>query len=97
LNFTWWVNRKDTAGNNIFQGGFLGLDNIGVFDRNARLPDGSYIEQADGTSWMAMYALNMLRIALELTRKNIVYEEMCYKFFEHFLYISGAMAHMGEN
>jgi len=97
LNFTWWVNRKDTAGNNIFQGGFLGLDNIGVFDRNARLPDGSYIEQADGTSWMAMYALNMLRISLELTRHNIVYEEMCFKFFEHFLYISGAMAHMGEH
>lgn len=96
LNFTWWVNRKDTAGNNIFQGGFLGLDNIGVFDRNSRLPDGGYIEQADGTSWMAMYALNMLRMAMELTKYNDVYQEMAFKFFEHFLYISGSMAHMGE-
>lgn len=96
MNFTWWVNRKDTAGNNIFQGGFLGLDNIGVFDRNWRLPNGGYIEQADGTSWMAMFALNMLRISLELAGNNPVYQDMATKFFEHFLYIAGAMAHMGE-
>ena len=96
MNFTWWVNRKDTAGNNIFQGGFLGLDNIGVFDRNSKLPHGGYIEQADGTSWMAMYALNMMRIALELSDKNPVYQDMATKFFEHFLYIAGAMSHMGE-
>ncbi len=96
MNFTWWVNRKDTAGNNIFQGGFLGLDNIGVFDRNSTLPNGGYIEQADGTSWMAMFALNMLRISLELAKYNKVYQDMATKFFEHFLYIAGAMAHMGE-
>ncbi|MBC8033559.1 MAG: glucosidase [Chitinophagaceae bacterium] len=96
MNFTWWVNRKDTAGNNIFQGGFLGLDNIGVFDRNSQLPAGGYIEQADGTSWMAMFSLNMLRISLELAGNNPVYQDMATKFFEHFLYIAGAMAHMGE-
>lgn len=96
LNFTWWVNRKDTEGNNIFQGGFLGLDNIGVFDRSAPLPTGGFIEQADGTSWMAMYSLNMLRIALELANYNKVYADMATKFFEHFLYIAGAMNQMGE-
>ncbi len=96
VNFTWWVNRKDTAGNNIFQGGFLGLDNIGVFDRNSKLPGGGYIEQADGTSWMAMFSLNMLRIALELAKHNPVYQDMATKFYEHFLYIAGAMSHMGE-
>ena len=96
INFTWWVNRKDAEGNNVFQGGFLGLDNIGVFDRNARLADGSYIEQADGTSWMATFSLNMLRIALELSIENPVYQDMATKFFEHFLYIAGAMTHMGE-
>lgn len=96
INFTWWVNRKDTEGNNIFQGGFLGLDNIGVFDRNATLPAGVSIEQADGTSWMAMYSLNMMRIALELSRSNPVYEDMATKFFEHFLYICNAMASMGD-
>jgi len=96
VNFTWWVNRKDNAGNNIFQGGFLGLDNIGVFDRNWQMPGGGYIEQADGTSWMAMFSLNMLRISLELARYNPVYQDMATKFFEHFLYIAGAMAHMGE-
>ena len=97
LNFTWWVNRKDTAGNNIFQGGFLGLDNIGVFDRNAKLPHGGHMEQADGTSWMALFSLNMLRISLELSKNNPVYQDMATKFFEHFLYIAGAMAHMGES
>lgn len=96
INFTWWVNRKDAEGNNIFQGGFLGLDNIGVFDRNAVLPAGGYIEQADGTSWMAMYSVNMMRIALELSRYNPVYQDMATKFFEHFLYIAGAMASMGD-
>lgn len=96
INFTWWVNRKDAEGNNIFQGGFLGLDNIGVFDRNTVLPRGGYIEQADGTSWMAMYSLNMMRIALELSRYNPVYQDMGTKFFEHFLYIAGAMASMGD-
>jgi hypothetical protein len=96
INFTWWVNRKDTEGNNIFEGGFLGLDNIGVFDRSAALPTGDTIEQADGTSWMAMYSLNMMRIALELSRTNPVYQDMASKFFEHFLYIAGAMASMGD-
>jgi hypothetical protein len=95
LNFTWWVNRKDARGNNIFQGGFLGLDNIGVFDRSATLPTGGYIEQADGTSWMAMYSLNLMRISLELALYNPVYQDMATKFFEHFLYIAGAMANMG--
>ncbi len=91
LNFTWWVNRKDTEGSNIFEGGFLGLDNIGVFDRNTVLPNGVVLEQADATSWMAMYALNMMRIALELADYNAVYEDMATKFFEHFLYIAGAV------
>ncbi len=95
LNFTWWVNRKDAEGNNIFEGGFLGLDNIGVFDRSAPLPIEGYIEQADGTSWMAMYCLNMLTIALELALENPVYEDMATKFFEHFLYIADAMNHIG--
>lgn len=95
LNFTWWVNRKDTKGNNIFQGGFLGLDNIGVFDRSAPLPGGGHIEQADGTSWMAMYSLNLMRISLELAKFNPVYQDMSTKFFEHFLYIAGAMANIG--
>ncbi len=97
MNFSWWVNRKDEKGNNIFEGGFLGLDNIGVFDRNAMLPGGSFIEQSDGTSWMAMYALNMMRIALELAMHNNVYEDMATKFFEHFLYIAHAMSSMGNN
>lgn len=96
INFTWWVNRKDQEGNNIFEGGFLGLDNIGVFDRNEALPNGGYIEQADGTSWMAMYSLNMMTIALELSRQNPVYQDMATKFFEHFLYIANAMANMSD-
>ncbi|MEB3214362.1 MAG: glucosidase, partial [Leptolyngbyaceae bacterium] len=95
LNFTWWVNRKDTEGNNIFEGGFLGLDNIGVFDRSAPLPTGGSIEQADGTSWMGMFCLNMLTISLELAQENPVYEDMATKFFEHFLYIADAMNHIG--
>lgn len=91
LNFTWWVNRKDASGRNVFQGGFLGLDNIGVFDRSAPLPNGVYLDQADGTSWMAMYCLNMMRIALELALHNPVYQDLATKFFEHFLYIAEAM------
>src|SRR6185437_274374 len=91
LNFTWWVNRKDAEGNNIFQGGFLGLDNIGIFDRNLPLPGGTLIEQSDGTSWMAMYSLNLLKIAIELAHHNIAYEDIASKFFEHFLYIADAM------
>ncbi len=97
LNFSWWVNRKDKQGNNIFEGGFLGLDNIGVFNRNAPMPDGVFIEQSDGTSWMAMFALNMLRIALELAMNNNVYEDLATKFFEHFLYIADAMENMSDN
>jgi hypothetical protein len=96
LNFTWWVNRKDAEGRNVFQGGFLGLDNIGVFDRSAQLPTGGHIDQADGTSWMAMYSLNLMRIALELARHNHVYEDIATKFFEHFLHIAEAMANIGE-
>jgi Glycosyl hydrolase family 63 C-terminal domain len=92
LNFTWWVNRKDNSGKNIFQGGFLGLDNIGVFDRSAQLPTGGYINQSDGTSWMAMYSLNLMRIALELAEHNHVYEDIASKFFEHFLNIAQAMS-----
>ena len=87
LNFTWWVNRKDAEGKNVFEGGFLGLDNIGVFDRSTPLPTGGYIEQSDGTSWMAMYCLNMLAIALELAPEDPVYEDVASKFFEHFVYI----------
>ena len=97
LNFTWWVNRKDTEGMNIFQGGFLGLDNIGVFDRSAPLPTGGYIEQSDGTSWMAMYTLNLLAIALELASENSAYEDVASKFWEHFLYIAHAMSHRGHD
>jgi len=96
LNFNWWVNRKDAAGHNVFQGGFLGLDNIGVFDRSAPLPTGGYINQADGTSWMAMYSLNLMRIALELAKHNHVYEDIATKFFEHFLYIANAMNNIGD-
>ena len=96
LNFTWWVNRKDAHGRNIFQGGFLGLDNIGVFDRSAPLPSGGYLSQADATSWMAMYCLNMLRIALELALHNPVYQDVATKFFEHFLYIAQAMTNIAE-
>jgi hypothetical protein len=95
LNFTWWVNRKDASGRNVFQGGFLGLDNIGVFDRSAPLPTGGYIDQSDGTSWMAMYSLNLMRIALELAQHNHVYEDIATKFFEHFLHIAEAMTRVG--
>ena len=97
LNFTWWVNRKDAEGMNIFQGGFLGLDNIGVFDRSAPLPTGGYIEQSDGTSWMAMYTLNLLAIAMELAKEESCYEDMASKFWEHFIYIAHAMGHRGHD
>jgi hypothetical protein len=96
LNFTWWVNRKDTEGKNIFQGGFLGLDNIGVFDRSAPLPTGGHLDQSDGTAWMAMYSLNLLAIAMELAREDHAYEDVASKFWEHFLYIANAMSHQGE-
>ncbi|MDR3665781.1 MAG: glucosidase [Ignavibacteriaceae bacterium] len=95
INFTWWVNKKDHDGHNIFQGGFLGLDNIGVFDRNTQIPEGGYLDQSDGTSWMAMFSLNMLRISLELSKTNLVYQELATKFFEHFLYIARSMTDMG--
>jgi len=97
LNFTWWVNRKDAEGMNIFQGGFLGLDNIGVFDRSAPLPTGGYLEQSDGTSWMAMYTLNLLAIALELAVEDPTYEDVASKFWEHFVFIANAMSHRGHD
>ena len=97
LNFTWWVNRKDAEGMNVFQGGFLGLDNIGVFDRNRPLPSGGVLEQSDGTSWMAMYTLNMLAIAMELARQDHAYEDVASKFFEHFIYIADAMNNIGAD
>jgi hypothetical protein len=95
LNFTWWVNRKDARGRNVFQGGFLGMDNIGVFDRNTTLPGGVRLDQADATSWMAMFSLNLLRISLELAVHNPVYQDIATKFFEHFLEIAEAMTNLG--
>ena len=97
LNFTWWVNRKDAEGMNIFQGGFLGLDNIGVFNRSDPLPTGGHIEQSDGTSWMAMYTLNLLAIAMELAMQDPAYEDVASKFWEHFIYIAYAMNHLGHD
>src|SRR5262249_25570209 len=96
LNFTWWVNRKDPAGNNLFEGGFLGLDNIGLFDRSAALPGGGRLEQADGTAWMAFFCQNMLEIALELGRDDPSYEPMVTKFIEHFLWIASRMDFVGK-
>ena len=95
INFTWWVNRKDTEGNNVFAGGFLGLDNIGAFDRSAELPNGGHLEQSDGTSWMGMFCLDMLAIALELAQHDSVYEAIATKFFEHFLAIADALNNLG--
>ncbi|HEY2650140.1 MAG TPA: glucosidase, partial [Puia sp.] len=97
INFTWWVNRKDHKGNNVFEGGFLGLDNIGVFDRSSAIPGGGKLEQADGTSWMAMYCLNMLEMALEISQVNPNYEDVTTKFFEHFVYIAESLNRIGEN
>src|SRR5689334_22416527 len=95
LNFTWWVNRKDRTGRNVFEGGFLGLDNIGVFDRSAPLPTGGYLEQADGTAWMALFCENMLEIACELAMTDPDYADMAVKFVEHFLWIASSMTHLG--
>jgi len=95
LNFTWWVNRKDRTGSNVFEGGFLGLDNIGVFDRSAPLPTGGYLEQADGTAWMALFCQNMLEIAVQLTMERPAYAEMSLKFVQHFLWIASSMIHAG--
>jgi len=95
-NFTWWVNRKDRSGKNVFEGGFLGLDNIGVFDRSAPLPTGGYLEQADGTAWMAMYCQNMLEIATEIATEDPVYEDLALKFVEQFLWIANAMNRLGD-
>ena len=95
LNFTWWVNRKDTEGNNIFSGGFLGLDNIGVFDRSRPLPTGGYLQQADGTAWMGFYCLTMLSMALELAQTRPAYEDMASKFFEHFVAICDSINSLG--
>jgi hypothetical protein len=97
LNFTWWVNRKDRSGRNAFEGGFLGLDNIGVFDRSAPLPTGGYLEQADGTAWMAIFSQNMLEIAVQIALEKPAYQEMCLKFVQHFLWIASAMVHAGED
>ena len=97
LNFTWWVNRKDRSGRNVFEGGFLGLDNIGVFDRSAPLPTGGYLEQADGTAWMALFCQNMLEIAVELAMTDTDYVDMALKFTEHFLWIASAMVHLGQD
>lgn len=96
MNFTWWVNRKDSNNSNIFQGGFLGLDNIGIFDRNATIANGGYLEQSDGTGWMAMYCLNMLHISLELATHNKVFQDIATKFFDHFVFIADAMTHFDE-
>jgi hypothetical protein len=97
LNFSWWVNRKDRFGKNLFEGGFLGLDNIGVFDRSAPLPTGGYLEQADGTAWMALYAQNLLDMAIELTMKDPIYENLAVKFYEHFIWIASAMGSIGQH
>jgi hypothetical protein len=97
VNFTWWLNRKDRAGNNVFEGGFLGLDNIGVFDRSSPLPTGGYLEQADGTAWMVFFSQQMLRIAVELALHRPPYEEFVIKFFGHTMWIAGAMDRMGEH
>ncbi|MCL4851939.1 MAG: glucosidase, partial [Bryobacteraceae bacterium] len=97
LNFTWWVNRKDPSGRNVFEGGFLGLDNIGVFDRSRPLPTGGYLDQADGTAWMALFSQNMFEMALELAEHDPVYEDLALKFLEHFFWIASAMDRMGDN
>ncbi len=97
INFTWWVNRKDVNGNNVFEGGFLGLDNIGVFDRSSYIPGGGYLEQADGTAWMAMYCLNMLEMALILGEEDVAYEDVATKFFEHFVYIAESLNRISTN
>jgi hypothetical protein len=96
LNFTWWVNRKDRFGKNVFEGGFLGLDNIGIFDRSSPLPTGGYLEQADGTAWMALFCQNMIEMGIELAAQDPVYEDLVLKFMEHFMWIAAAMNSRGE-
>ena len=96
VNFTWWVNRKDPSGRNLFEGGFLGLDNIGVFDRSAPLPTGGQLEQADGTAWMALFSQNMLELAIELATADPSYEDLALKFVQHFFQIAGAMDRVGQ-
>ncbi len=96
LNFNWWVNRKDRSGRNVFEGGFLGLDNIGVFDRSAALPTGGYLEQADGTAWVALFCQNMVELAVELAAEDHTFDDMCGKFSEHFLWIASGMNHAGD-
>jgi hypothetical protein len=96
LNFTWWVNRKDRFGKNVFEGGFLGLDNIGVFDRSAPLPTGGNLEQADGTAWMALFSQNMMELAVEIAAHDRCYEPMVFKFAEHFYFIAAAMNSAGR-
>ncbi len=95
INFAWWVNKVDSAGNNVFKGGFLGLDNITVIDRSEKLPGGAVLEQSDATGWMGMFCLNLMRITLELADENKAYESLAPKFFEHFIYIGAAMNNMG--
>ena len=95
INFAWWVNKVDREGNNVFEGGFLGLDNITVIDRSEPLPDGAVLEQSDATGWMGMFCLNLMRIALELAKENPVYEGLATKFFQHYIYVGAAMKHMG--
>lgn len=97
INFTWWVNRKDRNDNNVFEGGFLGLDNIGVFDRSSNIPGDGFLEQADGTAWMALFSLNMLQICLEIAREDHVYEDLATKYFEHFVYIAESLNKIGED
>lgn len=97
INFTWWVNRKDHKGNNVFEGGFLGLDNIGLFDRSNQIPGGGHLEQADGTAWMAMYSLNMLEMALEIAQFDLTFEDVATKFFEHFIYIAESLNRIGHD
>jgi len=97
LNFTWWVNRKDRSGNNVFEGGFLGLDNIGVFDRSSEIPGNGYLEQADGTAWMAMFSLKMLQLSLEVAKHDSTYEDMATKYFEHFIYIAESLNKLSDD
>jgi Glycosyl hydrolase family 63 C-terminal domain len=97
INFTWWVNRKDRNGNNVFEGGFLGLDNIGVFDRSNQIPGDGFVEQADGTAWMALYSLNMLEMALEIAQYDLTFEDVATKFFEHFIYIAESLNRLGHD
>ena len=95
INFAWWVNKVDSQGNNVFEGGFLGLDNITVFDRSVKFADGVVLEQSDATGWMGMFCLNLMRIALELAKENPEYQRLATKFFQHFVYVAAAMKHMG--